>query len=453
MTLIPGQFIGQRYQIIQKMGEGSFGKAYLAKDNNAIGREVLVKRFCYHVQNRTFFPKAKELFFREAEVLLELSNNPPRCDHIPQFYAFFEENQEFYLVEEFIKGKTLREELTKRVSLTEDEIINLLVDLLEVLNFIHGRKIIHRDIKPENIILRDIDNKPVLIDFGAVKEVLAQSTNSTQGKDTIILTPGYAPLEQFQGKPQFNSDIYALGMTALEALTALEPEDLKYQSISSVILSSKAKINKKLEKIIERMLDKDCRSRYLSASEVLADLKKVNHTKTSPTVVVPPKKFLAGKPIQPITPQLSKYLLFIPLGIVMVAGVSFFAVRNLILPQPSVSNQPSKPVNSVSPKVKETPADPVSPQVKETPDNSISPKVKETPANSVPNKEISISAPVQPSPDSNSSTPEDSSPIRFKRANTPENSTDTGIKLEPQPNSTAQSSDSSEAPIRFKRSR
>ncbi|GJD22597.1 hypothetical protein RIVM261_075530 [Rivularia sp. IAM M-261] len=418
MTLVPKQFVGQRYQITQKMGEGSFGETYLAKDNDAIGREVLVKRFRYPVQNQMAFLKAKELFFREAEVLLQLSNNPPRSDQIPQFYAFFERNQEFYLVEEFIKGKTLREELREKIRLTEDEVVNLLLDLLEVLKFIHSKRIIHRDIKPENIILRDADSKPVIIDFGSVKEILAQSTNyETQTKSTVILTPGYAPLEQFQGKPEFNSDIYALGMTALEALTGLEPEELKYQSTSSVILFSRVKISNKLGKIIEKMLDKDCSSRYQSASEVLVDLKKVHHT-----LVIAPKKSLSALYTQPTTSQLPKSLVFVPLGMVMVAGVSFFAVRGLVMSQSGVSNSPL-------------------------------PGIKETPANSMSNEKPNISAPVESSPDSNLSIKDSGSLIRFKRANTPGNSTDGSGELKPQPNATEPSSDSSEIPIiRFKRS-
>ncbi|NJO62210.1 MAG: serine/threonine protein kinase [Richelia sp. RM2_1_2] len=424
MTLVPNQLVGQRYQIIKKIGEGSFGETYLAKDSNAIGREVLVKRFRYPDENRMAFLKAKELFFREAEVLLELSHNPPRSDQIPQFFAFFEKNQDFYLIEEFIKGKTLREELSQKIRFTEDEVVNLLIHLLEVLKFIHGKGIIHRDIKPENVILRDIDSKPVIIDFGAVKELLAQSGNSrTQVKDTVILTPGYTPPEQFQGKPKYNSDIYALGMIVLESLTGLEPPEFNYENINGAILSNKVKITNKLGKIIERMIDENCGSRYQSASEVLADLNKVNHS-----LVIAPKKFLPVSYISVTTPQRLKSLMFISLSMISVAYMSFYTIR-LFISESSISNSSPIPVDLTFPRNEETSYD------------------------SVSNKKPNISAPVQSSPDSSTYTAGSDSPIRFKRANNPENliNTDNNIELKLKPNPTESSSDS-KMPIRFKRS-
>ena len=143
-------------------------------------------------------------------------------NQIPQLLAYFEESEEFYLVQEYIIGHDLSQQLPTGKPINETTVIEILRDLLQILAFVHQNGVIHRDIKPSNIIRRDSDGKLVLIDFGAVKEVTTQLLdNQEQNAFTIgIGTKGYAPSEQCFGRPQYSSDIYALGMVGIKALTA-----------------------------------------------------------------------------------------------------------------------------------------------------------------------------------------------------------------------------------------
>jgi serine/threonine protein kinase len=153
---------------------------------------------------------AKRLFNREAEVLYQLGNH----NQIPRLFAHFEEEQEFYLVQEFIEGHELRQELPVGKKLSENFVIALLKEVLEILAFVHQQNVIHRDIKPSNLVRRKQDGKLVLIDFGAVKQFGTQVINS-QGATSFTIaigSPGYMPNEQIAGKPRFSSDIYAVGM-------------------------------------------------------------------------------------------------------------------------------------------------------------------------------------------------------------------------------------------------
>ncbi|MFM6151909.1 MAG: protein kinase domain-containing protein, partial [Sphaerospermopsis kisseleviana] len=266
----------------EPLGSGNFGKAYLAEDSRARNRKCVVKKFDFSNSNQAAFNKAKELFEREAEFLYKLSNSDQN-HYIPQFFASFDEGQEFYLVEEWIQGQTLGEELQQKHRLTEDEIVDLLNEVLEILKFIHSQGVIHRDIKPENLMRRNQNDRIVLIDFGAVKEMVAQSTNIAPSiKMTMIYTEGYAPPEQRQGMPQYNSDIYALGMTALELLTGLEPENLKNRKTGEIIWPSTLQISAELINILEKMVDEKYNRRYQTAEDVLKQLNQK-------TVIVSPK--------------------------------------------------------------------------------------------------------------------------------------------------------------------
>ncbi|MBD2413769.1 hypothetical protein FACHB389_31615 [Nostoc calcicola FACHB-389] len=324
------QTIGGHYQILSSLGEGNFGRTYLAEDLHAKKRKVVVKQFSFVCNSQSTFNKAKELFDREGEVLYELSNGLQN-NQIPRFIAFFEENQEFYLIQEFIEGQTLREELAQKIRLPENEVVDLLKDVLCILKVINEKGIVHRDIKPDNIIIRASDGKPTLIDFGAVKEI-----TQLQPKPTIIYTPGYSPREQFNGSAKFNSDIYALGMTALEALTGLEPEKLK-DDTGKVIWSNQIPGSDRLVEILQKMVDEDYRSRYQSPEDVLVDLVRVKQPKN--TLMLAPKNHL---PLQTIhktlfqpTNVIAQWLKFpiLPLIVIGIFGsTSFFAVRKLLMP-------------------------------------------------------------------------------------------------------------------------
>jgi serine/threonine protein kinase len=168
-----------RYQIIRILGEGGFGKTYLAKDNHLPGNPLcVVKQLKIRTINPDVLPKARELFDREARILQKLGSHP----QIPKLYAFFDENNEFYLVQDYIEGLTLEKEIEEKQVLSESEVIFLLQDVLSILKFVHQENVIHRDIKPANLIRRKGDNKFVLIDFGAVKQI----TNADSDSEVLV---------------------------------------------------------------------------------------------------------------------------------------------------------------------------------------------------------------------------------------------------------------------------
>lgn len=265
-----------RYHIVKPLSAGGFGETFLAEDWSLPTHPIcVVKRFHPQSNNPLVLQQGARLFKQEAEILHRLGNH----DQIPRLFAHIEENQEFYLVEEFIEGEVLSKELISGTRKREDEVISLLHDVLEVLAFVHAQGVIHRDIKPANLIRRKSDGKIVLIDFGAVKEIGCLSVHTqAQITPTIAIgTLGYVPNEQANGKPRFSSDVYAVGVIAIQALTGLNPEpnfggfpedavtgEFKWRD--AVVVSSE------LGSIIDRMVRKDYRQRYTSAVEVLQDL-------------------------------------------------------------------------------------------------------------------------------------------------------------------------------------
>ncbi len=270
------QLLDGRYQIIEVIETGEFGQTYLAKD---IRRPGEPQCFVKHLRPGTTEPKlintTRRLFQKEAEVLEKLGQH----DQIPQLFAYFEENEEFFLVESFVAGHSLSTEIVPGKPLSEEKMIALLKELLEILVFVHGQGVIHRDIKPGNLIRRYSDNKLVLIDFGSVKEIhIAQR----QAPVTVrIGTLEYMPIEQFQYNPQLNSDIYALGMIGIQAMTGLPAydlpklRDLKNSNKGEIVWRHLATCSQALADVLDNMVRYDFRERYQSAAEALADLRKI----------------------------------------------------------------------------------------------------------------------------------------------------------------------------------
>ncbi|MBD1883340.1 serine/threonine-protein kinase [Microcoleus vaginatus] len=270
------QLLDGRYQIIEVIETGEFGQTYLAKD---IRRPGEPQCFVKHLRPGTTEPKlintTRRLFQKEAEVLERLGQH----DQIPQLFAYFEENEEFFLVESFVAGHSLSTEIVPGKPLSEEKMISLLKELLEILVFVHGQGVIHRDIKPANLIRRYSDNKLVLIDFGSVKEIhIAQR----QAPVTVrIGTLEYMPIEQFQYNPQLNSDIYALGMIGIQAMTGLPAydlpklRDLKNSNKGEIVWRHLATCSQALADVLDNMVRYDFRERYQSAAEALADLRKI----------------------------------------------------------------------------------------------------------------------------------------------------------------------------------
>lgn len=263
----PRKRLRNRFEIVKHLGSGGSGDTYLAVDLDLPGRpHCVVKHFHPKDPNPAVLPIAKNLFDREAEVLYQLGNNH---DQIPRLFAHFDEDGDFYLVQEFIDGHALTQEILPGQRLNENAVLNLLKDILEVLSFVHENNIIHRDIKPQNLMRRHSDQKIVLIDFGSIKKIGALGAGLT----IAVGTPGYMPSEQAKGKPKLCSDIYAVGMIGIQALTGLTPEQLQEDpNTGQVLWRDKVQVSDSLANILDTMVRDRYSQRYQSATEALQAL-------------------------------------------------------------------------------------------------------------------------------------------------------------------------------------
>jgi serine/threonine protein kinase len=260
-----------RYLPRRPLGTGGFGKTYLAEDLDKLGELCAIKQLVPKVREIWAVEKARELFEREAQQLQKLGDRPD----IPALMAYFEENNYLYLVQQYIEGRTLLDELNEKGSFNEAEIQKLCLDLLEILQFIHQERVIHRDIKPENIIRRQSDGKAILIDFG-ISKVLTETATQP---GTTIGSLGYVPIEQMQqGQVYPASDLYSLGVTCFQLLCGVNPWELwKNEGYSWVTRWREhlpQPVSEPLGKVLDKILQQDYRNRYQSAEDVIRALAK-----------------------------------------------------------------------------------------------------------------------------------------------------------------------------------
>jgi len=269
--------IGGRYFIFKELGKGAFGQTYLAEDRQVPGHpNCVVKQLKPQSNDELTLREARRLFTNEAEVLSRLSDHP----QIPRLLAYYPE--EFCLVQEFIAGHDLSQEIALGKQFSEMAAVEMLQEVLQVLVFIHNNYVIHRDLKPSNI-RRTSEGRLVLIDFGTVKQIQTLITDPNgEPKTTIVAgTQGYMPPEQLKGKPRANSDIYALGAIAIFALTGKSPAQLDEDpQTCDLVWRQHASVSKRLADIIDKMVRFDHMQRYESATDVLNDLET---TKTQST--------------------------------------------------------------------------------------------------------------------------------------------------------------------------
>ena len=273
-NLNTGQKLSGRYQIITQLGQGGFGRTFLAQDLYLPGQpKCVVKQLQPSATDPDTLEVARRLFDTEAQILHQLGTHP----QIPQLFAYFEENKEFYLVQEYVEGNDLAQELDSHQTINEENAIDLLYEILEILAFVHQQNVIHRDVNPYNIIRRKEDGKLVLIDFGAVKQITTQMMRSPQKNYTVAIgTPGYFPSEQAIGSPKLSSDIYAVGIIGIQALTGRSPEQIPANSQTGEInWHSLIRVSQGLTTVLDTMVRYDFRQRYPSATEALAAMKKL----------------------------------------------------------------------------------------------------------------------------------------------------------------------------------
>lgn len=284
LWLAKGHILEKRYRIVSQLGQGGFGRTYLAEDLHRFDERCVLKEFAPQVQGERDLQKAKDLFQREASALYKLKH-----PQLPQFREFFQAQLAgqvgcLFLAQDYVEGQTYGELLKSSKRLSETDVRQLICRLIPVLSYIHSQGVIHRDISPDNLILRRSDQLPVLIDFGGVKQVAATAIfkfTSIGQVPTRLGKIGYSPEEQLQQGQVFpNSDLYALAVTALVLLTGKEPQELYDIQQATWHWKRKTKVSSQLEAVLQKMLAPKPENRYQAAAEVLQDL--------SPTAPTPP---------------------------------------------------------------------------------------------------------------------------------------------------------------------
>ncbi|MEN9215805.1 MAG: protein kinase, partial [Gloeomargarita sp. HHBFW_bins_162] len=337
-----------RYRIVRVLGQGGFGRTYLAHDQNRFNEYCVLKEFMPARGEPHQIQKAKELFKREAAVLYQL-----RHPQIPQFHALFEQEQRLFLVQDYVEGKNYRtilaERLRRQQPFTEAEAYELLLKVLPVLEYIHSCGVIHRDISPDNLMLRQTDQMPVLIDFGVVKDIASRLQPARASGATSVGKLGYAPSEQLQtGRVYPASDLYTLAVTVLVLLTGYEPQELYDDQTLTWRWQQYITLSPTLTNVLNKMLSHRPGDRYQTAKEVLKALGEMPSNgvspelppvSTIPTVVArpqpqftPPAPVYAAKPSPLTVPKPSPWdnpilLAFVSVLLVLFTGtLSWFLV-------------------------------------------------------------------------------------------------------------------------------
>jgi serine/threonine-protein kinase len=262
-----------RYRVLEVLGRGRFSVTFLAQDESKAGElSCAIKQLRPATTESPLIEIGQKLFEREADTLRKIGNHP----QVPQLLDYFQDNHQFYMVQEYINGWTLHQEIKQGGPLSQAGVKQFLSEILPLLEFIHSQQLIHRDIKPTNLMRDEQNRKLVLIDFGAVKNCQGVPDNileETTWTDISIGTPGFAPPEQILMRPVFASDIYALGVTCIFLLTGKSPKKLGYNPLTSELVWKKyVQISDHFTEVLNKMLEASVRYRYQSAGDILNSL-------------------------------------------------------------------------------------------------------------------------------------------------------------------------------------
>ncbi|MER3435091.1 MAG: serine/threonine protein kinase [Leptolyngbya sp. ERB_1_1] len=263
-----------RYGVLHALGQGGFGATFLAKDESLPGQpHCVIKQLRPTATAPHVMQMARDLFEREAQTLGRIGNHP----QVPRLLDYFEANEEFFLVQEYISGSTLQQEIKRSGAFSEAGVKQFLSEILPIMQYVHSHQVIHRDIKPANLIRRSQDCKLVLIDFGAVKNQVNPVSTSLSDQTALtayaIGTPGFAPPEQMAMRPVYASDLYAIGVTCLYLLTGKSPKDLDYDpATGELIWQKQVHVSDHFAGVLKKMLEVSVRHRFQSANEILRAL-------------------------------------------------------------------------------------------------------------------------------------------------------------------------------------
>ena len=389
--------LNNRYRVTRELGQGGFGRTFLAVDTHLPSERYCVIKQLYPIVSK---PKqyqwVRERFQREAAILEALSQGNSQ---IPQLYAYFAEAETFYLVQEYIEGMTLTQKVEQDGVLSEAEVTKILVSLLRVLDYVHGQRIIHRDVKPDNIILRKGDGQPVLIDFGVVKEALETMMDSDRTHSIAIGTPGYMPSEQAAGRPTYSSDLYSLGLTAVFLLSGKAPHTLEFDQRTGELLWRKVvpNLHSQLGSVIDRAVRFHPRDRFESAQEMLAALTS-DHTVEMPQWTPENTRFQGRETddnsqtvaaVSPSPPEKKGNGLLIGsaivLGVILSAGIVGYGIVEVLQTLRDANNservvtEPSEPQATPPQEEKNTETPPPKPEPKPEPEPEPKPEPEPEP--------------------------------------------------------------------------
>ena len=287
-----------RYLAMKSLGKGGFGATFLAVDLSLPGKPTcVIKQLRPSMNDPDIFEMAKELFEREAQTLGRIGNHP----QIPRLLDYFEDTQQFYLVQEFVSGHNLQKEIKQNGTYSEVATRQFLSEILPILNHIHSQEVIHRDIKPANLIRRQQDSQLVLIDFGAVKTEISQPEPGATGQTALtafaVGTTGYAPPEQLAMRPVFASDLYAVAATCIYLLTGKPPKDIPIDPNTGEIMWRKyIEVSDGFARVLNKMLESSVKYRYKSANEALnaLNLEPYHDTLSQGLITTPTNNNLNG---------------------------------------------------------------------------------------------------------------------------------------------------------------
>ncbi len=369
-TNLLGKTLSDRYVIISQLGQGGFGRTYLAEDMNRFREYCVLKEFSPVVQTPEAIQKAQELFEREATVLYQLEH--PQIPRFRELLPINLEGKEYlFLVQDYVQGITysslLNTQQQQGVKFSETAIRQLLEQILPVLQYIHSMGVIHRDISPDNLILRSSDQLPVLIDFGGVKQVAAnlasqyyQSGQNTPSSGTLLGKVGFAPPEQMQtGLVYPHSDLYALAVTVLVLLTGKMPQEIIDTQTLQWQWRREVRLSPLLGQVLDRMLSYKPGDRYQTANQVLDAL---NYQRvSSPISQSLTSQTMAISPPQPSTPMTSTAettgvwstanIIMVTMAMFTSAGLLWWGFNNRYQPISSDTSNVTSPIATITPSV------------------------------------------------------------------------------------------------------
>ncbi|MGV0024909.1 protein kinase domain-containing protein [Phormidesmis priestleyi] len=296
------RIIRRRYEVVKELGTGEFIQTYLVKDRDLPSQNhYVVKQLTPFSSDIDTLGKVRSLFANHFKELEKLNGH----GQIPKLFASFEENQEFYTVQEYIEGSNLNEQITSDQLWSESDVTTLLIETLSILEFVHRQGLSHQNLKPTNLLRRKQDGKIVLIDFGTLQEIYT-STSSDEEQTEVhqqLIKQGYVPPSLEKNRSPASYDLYALGMIGIQALTGMLPSDLTADKKTGEVIWRYAiadrpmiQVSSQLADILTKMIRHAPGDRYSSTSQVLKELHSLEETsqKAANTSWSSDKRFLIG---------------------------------------------------------------------------------------------------------------------------------------------------------------